>query len=163
MAAAGRTSLRMAGVLLLACVLGSAAGATLQVDAKAGSDAAGCGRSAPCKTLARAFAEASAGDEIRLAPGVYAETDLKPEKANLAVVGAGAGPADVVLDAGGGGRVMALYDAAANMRIRGLTFRGGRSWVGGCVLVDMLQNTSAGLLLEDVVFEKCHADGKLVP
>eukprot|EP00741_Cyanophora_paradoxa_P007047 tig00001073_g6818.t1 len=167
----------MAGVLLLACVLGSAAGATLQVDAKAGSDAAGCGRSAPCKTLARAFAEASAGDEIRLAPGVYAETDLKPEKANLAVVGpapapqtwcwtrgrrAGAGSrgrAPARKGARGGAQVMALYDAAANMRIRGLTFRGGRSWVGGCVLVDMLQNTSAGLLLEDVVFEKCHADG----
>eukprot|EP00741_Cyanophora_paradoxa_P018771 tig00021094_g18119.t1 len=146
--------------LALALAVALASAATLEVDPK-GADAAGCGRApaAPCQTLARGLAEAAAGDTVRLAPGTYLEVRLQPAVGRLTIEGTGASPADVVIDGEGRDRVMTLLDGAAGARLRMLTLRGGKAWTGGCLLLDMLRNTSTGVLLEDVAFEGCAATG----
>eukprot|EP00741_Cyanophora_paradoxa_P002752 tig00000629_g2672.t1 len=152
----GAICMQLCLALALAAALQLASAATLEVD-PGGSDAAGCGRApaAPCKTLARGLAEAAAGDTVRLAPGTYRE----PPEARLTIEGAGASPADVVIDGEGRDRVMTLGDAAAGARLRMLTLRGGKAWTAGCLLLDMLRNTSTGVLLEDVAFDGCAATG----
>jgi hypothetical protein len=54
---------------------GSGTGSALYLS-PSGSDAGSCTQSAPCKTLARAYALAQGGETVKLAAGSYADTSL---------------------------------------------------------------------------------------
>lgn len=89
-----------------------------------GSDITGDGSLAnPMLTLSTASAALADGQEIRLLPGTYdASTQTFPiALKSLTIAGAGATPADVVVD--GGASANRLFDSrSANVVFRGLTF-----------------------------------------
>lgn len=77
-------------------------------------------------TIAAALAAAQQGDRIEIAPGTYPEHDLAlPE--GIMVVGMGAFPDEVVLDARGLGRVFLAESIGQASTIRNLTLTGGRA------------------------------------
>lgn len=76
----------------------SEAHSTVFVNPQGSDTNAGWAEDSPLRTLAEALQRASAGMQVRLAPGTYAESGLRP-RAGVTIIGASAGPAQV--DAGG--------------------------------------------------------------
>jgi predicted outer membrane repeat protein len=77
-------------------------------------------------TVAEALAAARQGDRIEISPGNYPEFDLAlPE--GVIVVGMGAVPDEVVLDARGLGRVFLAESIGQASTLRNLTLTGGRA------------------------------------
>ncbi|MDX2473083.1 MAG: hypothetical protein QNL91_05195 [Candidatus Krumholzibacteria bacterium] len=73
-------------------------------------------------SVAAALAAAGAGDSIILSPGVYHESVLRIP-VGVTLRGAGASPAETVLDAGGLGRILLIESIADSTIIENLTFR----------------------------------------
>ena len=117
-----------------ACSVGAAGAATLPVPAA-------------YSTIAAAVAAAADGDTVLVAPGTYAEHGIFLS-APIVIRGETGDPDDVVIDAGGGGRVFACLDVGADTVLRGLTLRNGfHPEHGGAVY-----GVRASLRIEDCVF-----------
>lgn len=110
---------------------------TRWVDASVVTPAApgtGCGDLAGYATIGAALAASAANDTINICPGTYNESNLLPgQNRNLVgVAGSGgdpAAPGDVVVNAGGSGRVFRII--ANGVSISNLTVAGGSATEGG--------------------------------
>jgi Protein of unknown function (DUF1565) len=81
-----------------------------------GSDAAGCTRSAPCRTLERAYRRAKPGQVVEMAPGSYGEETINPAKRHRR-------GRPVVFQPAGGGQV-SVKELTIDAGVRGITFIG---------------------------------------
>jgi len=77
-------------------------------------------------TIAAAFAAAQVGDRIELAPGLYQENQLALPR-GVTVVGTGDGPAEVIIDGQGSGRILLAEQLDRLSLITNLTFRNGHA------------------------------------
>lgn len=104
-----------------------------------GNDLAGANTCAdpalPCATVAQALGQATAGDTVRLAAGVYRETGLT---AGVPVTLLGAGAATTIVDGQSRGVVLTITATtpAAPTTLDGLTLRGGAGRLGGALAVE---------------------------
>ena len=90
-----------------------------------GNDANHCqAPQAACKTIGHAISLASSGDSIMVAPATYKEN--LTININLNVIGSGA--STTIIDGGGGGTVVKIYNATAQVTLSKLTIRHGFAW-----------------------------------
>jgi hypothetical protein len=90
--------------------------------APSGSNAAGCTRAAPCRSLGRAYRTAKPGQVVELAPGSYGEETIAPSKRHRR-------GRPVVFQPAGGGEVsvghLTIAAGVRGIRFIGLHFRDG--------------------------------------
>lgn len=181
------SSLRISSVALLAATLwvgsgGFAAAADIHVDAYSGSDTTGNGSAAaPFKTISAGVSAASAGDQVRVAPGVYGvalgEVFPIPLTAGVALRSTG-GAMNTVIDGTGFSwpGVSAMVLLQGDGEVSGFTFREGPTtdwwsaavvgWGPGAVTVSgnvfRGPNLNRGLILYDLSADSSSSSSAVV-
>jgi hypothetical protein len=123
-----RTNLfRFLTIIVLLFAASFAQAATYYV-ATTGNDANPGTQAQPFRTIARGIATAASGDTVLVAAGTYAER-FRWEIKSLILKGAGAGQS--IIDGGGAGTCLRLYNVPSTARIEGFTIQNGFNDVGG--------------------------------
>lgn len=112
-------------------------------------------------TIGAALESSQPGDRIEVSPGVYRENNLVMIE-NIALVGMGSEPADVVIDGGGSGRIILCESITNSSSIENLTLANGRA--SGASSYDQsggaLLSSNSNLRLANCVFSGNEADSQ---